>query len=65
MPTYNLHILNWEVEGDSPEDAVRNAIELLKEEDGPEDFVWVVTPPYVTYNSLGIEIDTTGFDWED
>jgi len=65
MPVYNLHILNWEVKGDDPEDAVRNAIKLLREEDGPMDFIWNVTSSYVTYSSLGIEIDTSDPDWED
>lgn len=65
MPAYNLHILNWEVEGKDPEDAVRNAIKLLQEEDGPKDFIWDVTPSYVIYETLGIEIDTSDPDWED
>lgn len=72
MPLYQLHILNWEMEGEYPEDAVRRAIKHLKEIGGPEDFVWTVTREDVSLrdwdgNTLSYEkeIYTSDPGWED
>lgn len=41
MPEYQIHILNWPIEADSPEEAAREATERIKR--NPTGFLFCVT----------------------